>query len=238
MKLFKYFSNVLCSHYGWRIINLEWLECLLPWAMSGEGTLSAVRLSELQEINQFSSPCEFLFSRVFFAERAVWHFSISFPSFRVCFSFVLGTKSLLRIFLMRMCVFLMWETIVVDMYEGEREKKKIWFLQRSEMNENWNHGLSTICVRHDSMKSKAKMPLLFSYLSLRGLWLGRKCRFKMKIAMIFTLPPACVHILFICMWEAGMEVPLRSTLDSLGFCDAAEDEFSRKIIAKSNGERL
>lgn len=50
----------------------------------------------------------------------------------------------------------------------------------------------------------------------------------MKIAMIFTLPPACVHILFICMWEAGMEVPLRATLDSLGFCDAAVYEFSRK----------
>lgn len=89
MKLFKYFSNVLCSHYGWRIINLVWLECLLPWAMSGEGTLSAVRLSELQEINQFSSPCKILFSRVFLAKRVVWHFSISFPSFRVFF-FCLG----------------------------------------------------------------------------------------------------------------------------------------------------
>lgn len=140
-------------------------------------------------------------------------------------SFVLGTKSLLRIFLMRS---------VFDVrnncrrYVGARGKRKFDF-SRSEMNENWNHGLSTICVRHDSMKSKAKMPLLFSYLSLRGLWLGRKCRFKMKIAMIFTLPPACVHILFICMWEAGMKVSLRSALSTLGDGVWIHEKNNRKV---------
>lgn len=112
---------------------------------------------------------------------------------------------------------------------GEARGKRKFDFSRSEMNENWNHGLSTICVRHDSMKSKAKMPLLFSYLSLRGLWLGRKCRFKMKIAMIFTLPPACVHILFICMWEAGMEVSFRSALSTLGDGVWTHEKNNRKV---------
>lgn len=176
MKLFKYFSNVLCSHYGWRIINLEWLECLLPWAMSGEGTLSAVRLSELQEINQFSSPCEFLLSRVLFAERRVWHFFISFPSFRM-FSFlswVLNPFS--EIFLMRMCVFLMWETIVVDMGTRRKMENLIFPKKWDEWKlESWAFNYLCSTRQHEIEGKNAVVIQLFI---AAGLMIGKEMSFQ------------------------------------------------------------
>lgn len=214
MKLFKYFSNVLCSHYGWRIINLVWLECLLPWAMSGEETLSAVRLSELQEINQFSSPCEILFSHVSSQNAS---FDISLYRFHrsVCFSFVLGTESLLRIFLMRMCVFLMWETIFVDM-GGEMKKENLISTKKWDewKLESWAFNYLCSTRQHEIEGKNAVVIQLFI---AAGIMIGKETSFQDENCDdIHTVDCLCAYLVYLHVgdWD-GSSFPLDSRLARL-----------------------
>lgn len=69
-----------------------------------------------------------------------------------------------------------------------------------------------------------------------GLMIGKEMSFQDENCDdIHTAACLCAYLVYL---HVGSGDGSSTSLDSLSFCDAAEDEFSRKIIAKSNGERL
>lgn len=152
MKLFKYFWNVLRSHYSWWIINLS----RVPKAMSRRKLLLGFMLpSKTWKLINFLLSMRFSFVEklllllLLFLFRAAWHFNRNHHA----------------------CETLKILVAYVRVSDVKNNRKV-----ENEEEENWNHRASNYRSYDMTAWNRKQMSSLFSYLSLRDLWLEKKRR--------------------------------------------------------------
>ena len=163
MKLFKYFSNVLCSHYGRRIINLRWLECFLPWAMSNEAKLSSLRCQNFWKLINFLLVMIRLPCRIVFLKHLTWH--------SLDHNFIFSSVFFFEKPVWCVCVF----DVENNCRWGDERKWENLISWKMRRIKNRNHGLSFLDCSCSTRQHEieGKMSLLL-FIAAGGLWLRKK----------------------------------------------------------------